>query len=752
MDPILENLVQQTGVDVRPLLPGREDEYLLTYDDKLQVCFSLRNNKGKEYYDSCAWSCGASCYITCYQEHVYLYSPLLEDADCYELDFVKSRWPKMFEYLSKFFMNKVQNVYEYFYNFYSSLDEDLLTPENGQYLKLVECLWDGDGHEIDEDFAAKLENIKAGFSVKGQRIVPDFDIIKRYVLHSIIDLFLVLFETGDHDTLRKWASRTNKGVEIGLIPSSVVRLLLKDNLRFRNLLPSISICLPVSLGISYCCEVIKEVRRSNYRGHIDVILQTIVRMPDCLTNVLNGLLADDNVHITIQYENLFVDDWHANSNLLVVLPPYKIISQLISRWKNDLGEERIPDGLKNEQTIPFTVLRKALNAINEEGTILAILPEFSLQSSECISKRESIKDEISIELIRRIGSYLYPMGMGVSCLFKAKREGANPLPQQIRIHWCDDTYRDGFFDAARAQNQKLAHAVEYIEDITEYGIATPNLRLDNWAPRPFSENSLIDSIFGRIDTNHLLTLGRIFNVYVGARTSMNKVFIIDRETYLSLGETEKSYFCPSATSGNIRDGKLLNEKYIFYPYQGDLKPLAEGNFSKRLPIFNRILLPYKDILKTRKSTVSNWWDLSYHSCPNAIGTPKIIIPYLIKKGSFAYDSAGTYITSNGFQLVPKKKITSIDDVLYAYIAIMNSNLFWRLVGIYCEPSSMFSKSDSYRGKKQSLESIPLPDLSKFRNERYVMDLVEIGRFIQEGGVSSINQEELNQLVERLYHE
>ena len=52
----------------------------------------------------------------------------------------------------------------------------------------------------------------------------------------------------------------------------------------------------------------------------------------------------------------------------------------------------------------------------------------------------------------------------------------------------------------------------------------------------------------------------------GARTGLNKVFIVDKQTYNSFSNKEKKYFRPSIDSTSLRKGKLIKANYIFFPY------------------------------------------------------------------------------------------------------------------------------------------------------------------------------------------
>lgn len=752
MNPILKNIVQQTGVDVRPLLPGREDEYLLTYDDKLQVCFSLNNNKTKIYYDSCAWSCGAACFITCDESHFYLNSCLLAEADQYEKDFVSDKWSTLFDYLKKYYLDTTKNVYDYFFKFLTSLGDELMSVENGMYLKVIESIWARNAEEISDDLGTKISSLYEGFVINGQRIEPDIDIVKRYVLPSISDIITLYLVPNNGDaTIQSLSQRTYSGMGSGMISSLVFRILLKNNLRFNTGLDTLKVSLPLSLGLTYAYEVVKAIRSSEYEGRIMVNLNTIIDMPEYCTTFFERLLDDQNTVVNITRHTLFLNNWLQDQDLLITIPPYKLLGRIIQRVNANIELEQIPAELRNEKKMPFEIIKKACSSVSDSSTILIAVPDYSLKSEEMLQYRSEIDNQISIERIRSLGSYLFSMGMGSTTFMALKKSERADHQNRIKIHWCGEE-RCSFFDSMRAQNKKQNNACDYQDDDVEYNIPYNTLKLENWAPRRYSENELYVSIDERLRTKHLAKLSKLFTLYIGARTGLNQVFVITKEFFNQLPEPEKQYFCPSASSTTIKNGKLLDDRYVFYPYTEGLSISTENSLHRHFPFFSRVLINYKETLNVKKTnSKANWWDLSYHSSTTDPGKAKIIIPSHIKRGSFAYDQNGTFVVTGGYQLVPKKKTLSGEDVQYAYLAILHSSIFWKLIEIYCEPIVVSVKHESYRGTKQALDSIPVPDLSLFANDGRIEQLSEIGRAIVDEGTSSIEVSLLNEIVESLYY-
>lgn len=747
MDAILNNLVQQTGVDVRALLPGRDDEYLLTYDDKLQACFSLRNDKGKVYYDSCAWSCGAACYITCFEGKVFLYSYLLRDEDRYELSFVESRWSKLFDYLKDVILPKTNNIFTYFSNFLNGRSEELLSIEQDLYLKSLVAIWRGTTNEFDEETNELFESIWKGYSVDGQRLVPDKEIVRRYVLPSIFDLVSILCLVGDSPS--RIVPRISKGFYNGLIPTAAFRYIIKKNLRVDNSVEPISVFFPFVLGVSYVVEVVNELRRSGYRGEININVHHVLNIPNSFEGYLHEIINDDHTAICCSKNSWDFEDWPLEQNIIVAIPPFKLFRSLVESFRRE--KIFVPDCWTSFEKAIFAIFDKSRQSLVDNGKLLVTCPNYILESPELFQERERLSSFMRFEKLVNLGSNIDGLSPTSVTWIKASKKNGDVNNRQVKIQWCKND-GDGFFEAMRNQNKILSGAPADNQDIVEYGIPEIHYRWENWAPRPYSENIIIESIAGKINTRDLVPVNSLFNVKNGVRTGFRQVFIIASEEYVKLTEIEKTYFSRVANRQNMRSGKLLDEWYLFYPYSMDVTLLTEASLLKVLPTYGQKLKQYKDVLKSRKiDSKKSWWDLSYRMKYHDPGTPRIVSSDLLTNECiFAYDSMSNYVVTNGFQWVAKKNSISNEHMQYAYLALFCSEFFRKLLQIYCG-AYKFS-SNICRLTKSSIDSIPIPDLSSNAFLDIVPELSELGMLISHGGVGSIDKNRLNNKIEAVYYE
>lgn len=65
---------------------------------------------------------------------------------------------------------------------------------------------------------------------------------------------------------------------------------------------------------------------------------------------------------------------------------------------------------------------------------------------------------------------------------------------------------------------------------------------DSWMPMPYDAIKFKMILESKIENGSFAKVGTLFNVMQGARTGLNKVFIVDKQTYNSFSNKEKNIF------------------------------------------------------------------------------------------------------------------------------------------------------------------------------------------------------------------
>lgn len=134
------------------------------------------------------------------------------------------------------------------------------------------------------------------------------------------------------------------------------------------------------------------------------------------------------------------------------------------------------------------------------------------------------------------------------------------------------------------------------------------------------------------------------NVFIGAATGNNEVFIIDESV-----EIEEDRKLPVVTASEIRDGKInWNGKYIINTYGRDgVAPINE------FPMLSAYLHKYEDDLRKRhvaKNSPATWYKTIDRVYPNRARSPKLMIPDIKSELTVVFD-VGLYHPNNSIYYI-----------------------------------------------------------------------------------------------------
>jgi hypothetical protein len=211
-----------------------------------------------------------------------------------------------------------------------------------------------------------------------------------------------------------------------------------------------------------------------------------------------------------------------------------------------------------------------------------------------------------------------------------------------------------------------------------------------------------------LDAAQTPTVGSLFDIAQGVQTGNLKIFLLDDDAFRRLNPKEKPYFRDALMTDSIESGRIVKQYHLFFPHRRNGPLFAdEAALAAAVPIYYAtVLKPNEEALKARASIVrakrADWWGLMH---PRA-GTfafddhPRIVSKFFGAEGSFALDAEARYLPSTGHVWTPKQNLLSIQpigdqdvaeemsedvseeaslDVMRAYVALLNSRAFVRLV-------------------------------------------------------------------------
>lgn len=749
MNQTLKNIIKQTGVSFQRMRDAQEEEYMLTYDSTLRVCVGFNHDREAVYYNSCSWSCDAVCYVVITENMTFMYSPQLKEVDTYETAFIMDRIEDFFEYMKRFKLKEYQRVSNYLCGLFCQLDSVILTKDDDLYLKALSSFWGENDARVGELAGDTFAMFRDGFFIGSNAIVPDLQLIRKFVAHQVLDVISAVFAANAEpvSTLQRLASMSYRGVASNFISDCVIRFLLQRNLKVQKGVDAVRITLPYLNGCSLPLQCVWLLREASFDGRIILTTHSPLDLPETYYTIVRNLMDDEKVEWEALHEVGIDADYPKDQDYIITMPPYRIYDRLLERTHERNRDEFLDFSVVEE--LPFYIMEQVEGALKENGSLQMIVPVASLNANEFKSLRDKISEKYDVVSVESMGTQVYSLGLGAMCFVRFRKHTEGVSPQTVEIRWCDKT-AESLDHSIRECIKRRNGGMNDNPELTFYRYPYNSFTSADWSSAPYSVNSLKTSISSKIE-NPLVPVSNLFNIMSGVRSGFNKAFVIPFGFYVQLPPEERKFFAPSASRLNICNGQLMGEMYVFYPYGDGMECLSsERDFSNKLPFFYDYIVRYKNYLQSKsKDTKRRWWDLGYRKAWHNPGTPKLISPSYGEIGSFVYDNEGCYVVSGGYQWMAKKKSLMSDSISYAYLSILTSDVFWKLIEIYSEPVDTVTKQKSYKLSKNMVESIPIPDLSKPVYAEKVERLCEYGILISHGRMDEVRGA-LNQIVNDIY--
>jgi len=154
-------------------------------------------------------------------------------------------------------------------------------------------------------------------------------------------------------------------------------------------------------------------------------------------------------------------------------------------------------------------------------------------------------------------------------------------------------------------------------------------------------------------------------IYRGVLTGLNKAFVIDTETKNSLiSEDPKSadIIKPFLLGRDIKRYQTLNSnQYLILMPKGWTNKNSKNTsdawswFKKNYPAIANHLLPFIEDAKKRYDKGEYWWELRACDYYTEFEKPKIIIPAIVQRASYSFDTTGFY-SNDKTSIIPTESL------------------------------------------------------------------------------------------------
>lgn len=755
------------------------EHYALLNGTKNNLCLDCLSSESSEWYRKMAWSSGNNSYIAFNNSMCHIFRFDRPQIESYDEKLVFDNADRFFDYVGKGTSNMENSIVPYVLRTYRQIRNEIRTENSGldslkALLYLLAFSRDGENINLDawgitaqDGIAYQIidhnkwemitERFMNGVLFTDKWLKPDIDLIIRHTAGKLFEEAnyiaylpsqLTLFPDEkikySYDTMQDGAYFT---------PAYVARSIVEESLLNVNLAGKdrLTIFDPACGASGFLVEALRQLKKAGFNKPIRIIgwdkAETAVLISRFVL-YFEKQEWDNNLTIEInQCDSLAAENaWPQNVDILLMNPPFLSWDRMKNAPQLRERVLQILPGI-GRANLSAAFFAKALESVGEGGVLGVVVPTRLLNDKNYEILRSAVCDSMTLKLIGGLGSYVFENVLTYTSMVVATKERNDVATTTVL--WTNNVA--GTVSSGLRALRKY-HYTNAVVAEKEYSVYETHLDLDNksWKIDNYKNLELKHYLDAAETRGWLKKAGVLFDIYLGARTGLNKVFVIPEEVVMSLPEVERLYFRPSIDNLAIDMGHLYKTNYLFYPHTKGLEPiLSEDLLQELLPeTYRRILLPAKAKLMARTSMRGNprWWELSEHRSWQEEKKSKFVSTEFGHAGSFAIDYSGEYVVERGTMWEFRRKGWNPRIKYFeAYLAILNSPYVNMVMSIYGEP---LAGGNVYKLGKSYIGNLPLPDLTLPLYERYIP---ELRRFAQQMKDDLYwDAEELGSLVKEIY--
>lgn len=782
MDGRISRIIQQQGMLSVPLLHRQtadKEHYALLNGTKKNLCLDGNLSESSGWYRKMAWSSGNNTYIVFNNGMCRVFRFDRPQIESYDEKLIFDNADRFFDYLGKGTSNVENSIVPYVLRTYRQIRNEIRTDSSGldslkALLYLLAFSRDGENVNLDtwgmnaqdvdvyqlidhNKWNMITEHFMNGVLFTDKWLKPDIDLILRHTAGKLFEEAnyiaylppqLNLFPDDkikySYDTMQDGAYFT---------PAYVARSIVEESLMNVNLArkESLTIFDPACGASGFLVEALRQLKKAGFDRPVSIIgwdkAETAVLISRFVLN-FEKQEWDKNLLIEIrQCDSLAAENaWPQNVDILLMNPPFLSWDRM--KDAPQLREQvlQILPGI-GRANLSAAFLAKAVESVGAGGVLGVVVPTRLLNDQNYEMLRRIVSDSMTLKLVGGLGSYVFENVLTYTSMVVATKEKKDM--GTTTILWTNNAAGTVSSSLRALRKYHYTNAVVAEKD---YSVYEAHLVTDrkSWRVDNYKNLELKHHLDAAVRRGMLKKAGDLFDIKLGARTGLNKVFVVPKEVVMSLPEEERPYFRPSIDNLAVDMGHLYKVNYVFYPHTKGLEPIyTEERLQELLPeTYNRILLPAKANLIARTSLRDNphWWELSEHRSWQEEKKLKLVSTEFGHAGSFAIDYNGDYVVERGTMWeFFKKGWTPRVKFFEAYLGILNSPYINRVLSIYGE---QLAGGDVYKLGKSYIRSLPLPDLALPLYGRYIPELRRFAQLMKED--LYWDAEKLESLVKEIY--
>ncbi|MEP3124141.1 MULTISPECIES: N-6 DNA methylase [Alphaproteobacteria] len=531
-------------------------------------------------------------------------------------------------------------------------------------------------------------------------------------------------------------------------PAPLARSIAENSLtQIKNLCTrkELTIMDPACGSGAFLQEAVRSLRRMGYTGRLRLVGRDISPAAIAMARfVVHHAVADwspaGGVIVDLETADS-LEELLPVADVVVMNPPFMAWSALSPKQRDQV---RVILGARQQgrADLSMAFVTKALDNLNDGGVLGVLLPASLLTLQSAQEWRRDILERGDLRLLASLGEYgLFAHALVQVAAAVVTRSDAEDSQDDMLRAVVSNNSADATGNALRMLRRMPASDQAESPDGSWKIFQLPKEKLKN-RPNWRMSSPRMEAALSRLLESGASTLADLFDIRQGVRTGDNKTFILNQAQFITLPQRERRFFRRAVMNSSIRDGRIEESYWVFYPYgDAELEIEDEDALRRKLPTyFRKHLEPRRATLVQRASLRAplHWWDLSERRISWASDErARIISKYFGGLGGFATDLRAEFVTVQGFAWLPKwesdfggddqVEVVPAADLLCAYSALLNSGRFSKILEFYSThvAGGQFDLSPRY------VNNVVVPNLVELARDqragRLIARLISLGR-------------------------
>lgn len=411
------------------------------------------------------------------------------------------------------------------------------------------------------------------------------------------------------------------------------------------------------------------------------------------------------------------------ADMIIANPPY-VRTQVLGSEQAQMLSKKF--GLKGRVDLYYPFLVAMTHALKENGILGVITSNRYLSTKSGESVRKFLNKNYDILEVIDLGDTKLFEAAVLPAIFigKKKIKANNSTARFSKIYEELNGYNGELIDSTDVYDI-LQSPIDGYFTVGEkrYKKSSGFLKLGKSEENPWIMISAKESKWiSKIEYNSHCTLGSIFKVRVGIKTTADRIFISDKWELLNSAKPEDELLKDLISQENIKPWKFCGETKlkVLYPHfakNGKKQTINIEEYPKAYKYFRL----HEEKLRGRKYLIEagrNWFEIWVPQNPALWDLPKLVFPDISIMPRFYFDNTGKIVNGNCYWIVAEKE----DDVdkLLLIQGIANSKLMTKY-------HDLVFNNKLYSGRRryfsQYVENYPLPDFNSPQSKA-ITDIVK----------------------------